>query len=448
MRNKQVFRILRFFSVTSLISILVAALLLAWIYREVALGEIVGFGERGNLLLGRSFFNAVRPDLVAYLSDELAHHTRPVPTVLSNAIGRLMEETSVARVSIIDDEGIVVYSTVPALINTKATADPDFQTALAGTVLSRLNYRDSFNQFQPQTPTDNLMRSYIPVRGKASGSVEGVFSVDTDVKPLLTDVERAQVVVFVGSVGVLALLYLVLLAIVRYAERIIEGQEHTIRERSHALELLSAQLITAQENEKKRVANELHEGVAQMLSGIKFRLEHARQLLEKPEAREETLDQLVPQVQQAIQEVRAMAMDLRPASLDDLGVLSTLGWYCREMQHIYPALQVRHEASLEEADIPPPLKVVMFRAVQQMLSYLARDVGATQVLIVLGRVAGMLRLAVVSDRPAGAMNEEQRTEWELYLATLRERIGLSGGSVEVTAPNEWGGTTLNLEWPA
>ncbi len=450
-RDQKVFRILRFFSLTSLISILVAAVLLTALYRHVALRDIIRFGERGNQLLAQSLLNAVRAPLLGYLGNEDHHHGTPPPPELTQVIGELTRGTSVTRVKVYDDEGIVLYSTLQPQIGVDRSDNPAFRNGMAGRVTSKLTYRDSFNPFDLETESDNLIQTYIPIRHGNAGPILGVFEIYSDVNPLVAEIERAQILVLGGSIAVLALLYLALLAIVRYAERIIQAQQSTIRERSHALELLSAQLLTAQEEEKKRVAVELHEGIAQTLSSIKYLVENACHSCREDNGRDSAqgsrvLAATVPTLQSAIQEVRALAMDLRPSSLDHLGVLPTLDWYCREFHNVYPDLALSHDARIAEEDIPKPLKVVLFRLIQQMLQFIARHTCANQVQIRLAKSAGLIHLEIMDNCPLASQNAERKNDRDLHLLTLQERIALAGGTMEVATPNAWDGTTVCASW--
>lgn len=443
----RVFKILRYFSITSLISILVAALLLTWLYRSVALNGIMAFGEGSNLMLSQSFLNAVQPELSIYLSDENLHHGQPLPPHMGEAIRRLMVNTSVKLVNIIDDEGVIVFSTNPTYIGKLIPRTPDFAAANDGEVVSKLSLEDGLQLFPFHETGAALINSYIPIRTAQVKPIEGVFAVETDVRPLLADIEHTKYRVFFGSMGIMLLLYLVLLAIVRRAERIIRGQESLLKERSHALEMLSAQLITVQEKEKKRVAEELHEGIAQTLSSIKFRLEHAQGLLKKhKEINEPSLAQLVPLVQEAICEVRTLAMEMRPPSLDEIGVLATVNWYCNELDDAYPNLTLEQDMSVKEEDIPKPIKVVLYRSLQQILEPLLHKEGLLRLKVTLAKKENAICLEVkdnLVERTVAAEEEYPR----LNLATLSEFISLSGGEMDVIVPNDWGGTTVYVEWP-
>src|SRR5882724_7833984 len=132
-----------------------------------------------------------------------------------------------------------------------------------------------------------------------------------------------------------------------------EAAEDALRLSRNELALLSQQLIQAQEKERRRIAQELHDAVGQSLSAIKYSLERAAELqrLKQDEARPR-LSRTFGRVRETIAEIRSIAMDLRPSVLDDLGVASALGWLCREFAETYPQLDVRVEISAADTDIP------------------------------------------------------------------------------------------------
>lgn len=447
-KGQQLFRILRFFSVASLICILLAASLLTWLYRQAAIDGIVDFGERSNLMLSQSLLNAVEPRLSAYLANEYLHHSKPMPQTLADAIQRIMVDTSVVKVTILDDEGIVVYSTDGGLIGGSLRDKPGYQVAETGAVLSKVAGNEDFSLLDRGMGRATLINSYIPITTKHTTAIEGVFAVETNVRPLMAEMERTGYQVFFGSMAIMVLLYLALLAIVRYAERLIQGQQTQLQERSRALELLSSQLITVQESEKKRLANELHEGVAQTLSSIKLRLERASELLkERAEEGALSLEPVVPLVHDVIKEVRTLALDIRPPSLDEIGVLATVRWYGRDLSAAYPGLKLQQALEIEEEEIPAPIKVVLYRALQQRLHYLANLEAPLEVTVKLGKANDSIWLEIADDQALPLLDERQQEKHDLQLVTLREFLALSGSEVEIKEPNAVGGCTVYAAWP-
>ncbi len=433
----------RFFSVASLITIVAAATLLTTLYRQVAIHDIVSFGERSNLVVAQGFLNALHAPLVEYLLHEEAHHGGALPVDLAQAIRRLMEDTAVVRIKIYDDEAIVVYSTREDQIGRYVIDNAGYRSAMSGSVMSKLIYRDGFNPFDRETESDNLIQSYVPIREHPGAPALGVFEVYTDANPMVAEIERGQLSVLGGGLGVLTLLYLSLLAIVRHAERIIKGQQQSIRERSRALEVLSSQLLTAQEQEKKRVAQELHEGIVQTLSGIKYQIEHAHRRAGAP-TEAPSLHAVVPLLQTTIREVRSLAMELRPSSLDDMGVIATLEWYCREFRTVYPEVSLELAIGIRESDITPPLKVILYRLIQQTLQCFARHECTTRIALTLTRATDGVHLQVSNDC---AVENYEQGDLESFRIAVRERIALSGGSAAFS-DNAQGGITLSALWGA
>ena len=445
--RQQAFKMLRFFSLASLASVLVAATVLMLIYRHVAVDELADLGERNNSALAHGLLNAVHPELTRYLEDEAGHHAGVLPVLLNEAIDRLMLNTSVVSVRIFDDEGIVVFATDPHDVATSSIANPGFIGAFEGAVVSELSYRDSFNLFATASHGDNLVKSYFPVRERPGERVVGVFAVDTDVAPLVAEIETRQYKVLVGSALVLSLLYLVLLALVRHADRVVERRDHALRERSHVLALLSEQLITAQESERQRIAFELHERVAQALSALKVQLEiRCGSMGRGPAPGDCTAEALVPSVQDIIQAVRALALDIRPPSLDDFGVLPALQWYFQKLEIAHPSLHLERAMAIEETDIPKSLKIVVYRLVEEIVKYLVRESDSTWVRVRLAKASDRILLEVVENDAVAELDDRRRADRTLYLAALQERISLSGGS-GFTLASARGGMTLRAEWP-
>jgi signal transduction histidine kinase len=127
--------------------------------------------------------------------------------------------------------------------------------------------------------------------------------------------------------------------------------EKRVQQRTAELRRLSAQLLTVQEDERKRIARELHDSIGQSLAAIKFGAENAmeRMLRGTTKAGIESLEALIPVVKQASEEVRRIHTDLRPAMLDDLAILTTISWFCRKFTKFYPHLSIEKEFGYRKA---------------------------------------------------------------------------------------------------
>ena len=141
---------------------------------------------------------------------------------------------------------------------------------MCGTPAVEMVYRDRFNVFDKETEEDNLVQSYVPVRRRPTEPVAGVFEIYTDVNSLVAEAERAEIKLVAITILILAALYAMLLMIVRKARDIIAAQQQTIQDKNAVLEELSRRNLRREERDRKKAADDLHEGLAQTLSAIKL----------------------------------------------------------------------------------------------------------------------------------------------------------------------------------
>jgi PAS domain S-box-containing protein len=223
-----------------------------------------------------------------------------------------------------------------------------------------------------------------------------------------------------------------------------------LQKSENELRSLSAELLDAQEKERARIARELHDGVGQSLSTIKVRLETLAKIAgsDVSQIRVEDLDNLVPIIRQTIEEVRNTSMDLRPSTLDSLGILPTIDWFSREFQTTYPFMQIEKKIDIRETDVPESLKIVIYRIVQEALNNAARHSGAEIMQISLAKTDGEIRLAV-QDYGQGFDLEDllsaDTSERGFGITSMKERAELSGGSFSIES-GIGKGTTIQASW--
>ncbi len=213
---------------------------------------------------------------------------------------------------------------------------------------------------------------------------------------------------------------------------------------------LSLRLLSTQEEERKRIAGEIHDTLGSCLTGIKFKIENILQEVRKgTNVSMESLSPIIPVVQEGIEECRRMQMDLRPSILDDLGLLATLSWFCRRYQAIYTGIKAELEQTVEERDIPNALKIVIFRVTQEGMNNIAKHSKADLVRLSLRKMDGKIQL-VLEDNGQGFDLKEilgsESAKRGLGLTSMRERTELSGGSFAIESA-EGKGTTVRASWP-
>lgn len=227
--------------------------------------------------------------------------------------------------------------------------------------------------------------------------------------------------------------------------------EDELRKSEKELRFLSSELLNAQENERARVARELHDGIGQALSTMKVRLETLAKIAraDVSRLRVEDLDNLLPVIRQTIEEVRNTCMDLRPSTLDGLGILPTIDWFTREFQTTYPFMQIEKKIDIRETDVPDSLKIIIYRIVQEALNNAARHSGAGIMLISLAKTDGEIRLALQDNGQGFDLDDLLSADTVgrgFGLTSMKERAELSGGSFSIES-SIGKGTTIRASWP-
>lgn len=244
-------------------------------------------------------------------------------------------------------------------------------------------------------------------------------------------------------------------SVISHMEDITERKvaEQKLRKSEKQLRVLSAQLMTMQERQKKHISRELHDSIGQYLTAIKFSMENTiLQLNEKHDISKATgfLEAGINLLKQTIDEVRRIMMDLRPSILDDLGILATISWFCRELQVVYISMNVSQDIQLAEEDIPEPLKIIIYRILQEALNNAAKHSSANHVHVSLKKVTNRIQLTVEDngkgfDLKQVASNYDISVLEGLGLISMRERAELTGGSLVIES--QLGkGTAIIASW--
>ena len=226
--------------------------------------------------------------------------------------------------------------------------------------------------------------------------------------------------------------------------------EESLQQSGKELRLLSAQLLTAQEQERKRVAGEIHDGIGQSLTTIKFGMEDALQKMEKGAAKEcvESLEALIRLAREAVEEVRRIQTNLRPSMLDDLGILVTIDWFCREFRSVYSSIRIEKQINIQEDEVPQLLKTVVYRVLQEAMNNIAKHSKADFVVLRLENADGKISL-MIEDNGRGFDVEEalslENAKRGFGLSSMRERTELSGGAFSIESICG-SGTLVRASW--
>jgi two-component system sensor histidine kinase UhpB len=221
------------------------------------------------------------------------------------------------------------------------------------------------------------------------------------------------------------------------------------KETEETLRGLPRLIREAQESERRRVARELHDGVIQILSAVKFRLQAIEEKLaeQNPSAWRETLKTKAA-LEKAIQEVRRISRNLRPSELDDLGLAPAVRSLCSEFGE-RTGVAVDLSITRLPPVVPNDLELNLYRIIQEALGNIEKHSRATRVSLRLTREAAQLR-AAIRDNGRGfdphAPHARNAKPHGMGLVDMRERAALLGGHCQLhSRPGH--GTEILVEMP-
>ncbi len=191
------------------------------------------------------------------------------------------------------------------------------------------------------------------------------------------------------------------------------------------LQALSNRLMRVQEDERHALAHELHDQIGQLLTGLRFQLEAARE-----GALQSAVENALTITDELLRSVRAITLQLRPRLLDDLGLRPALEWHANVFRN-QTGITVELELSLPEKRFGPELEIAAFRLVQEALTNVARHSGASAAAVTVTADDRALHVEV-SDRGCGFDTAKALARHDsLGLAGLSERVRLAGGRFEI-----------------
>lgn len=231
-----------------------------------------------------------------------------------------------------------------------------------------------------------------------------------------------------------------------------ERIEEALKESEKELRALSSQLMTTQEEERKRIAMELHDSIGASLAAVKFSLDNSlvRNRQDLPQPALSSLQAVIPIVQDAIDEIRRIHTGIWPSILDDLGLMSAITWLCRTYRDSYPQIKIASSIDVDERHVVDPLKIVIYRIIQEALNNIARHSRANAVHVTLKNDGSCIEL-MIRDNGTGfdlqSVKKEKALQGEgLGLTSMKERARLSGGTLAIGSVRG-GGTTVTATWP-
>jgi len=217
-----------------------------------------------------------------------------------------------------------------------------------------------------------------------------------------------------------------------------------------AMRELSSRLVNRQESERKFVAQELHDGIGGKLTAIKYSIEKIiNELQRETDPLEPPLNDILSIVHDTIDETQRIYRNLHPAILDDLGLNAALHSLCREFMEVYDNIDVETDFEVPETRVQEPLKILIYRILQEALNNVAKHSRADRVKVSLALVENRIELVVKDNGKGFDMAKEQTMDFQkrgLGLENIKERTLIFGGSLDIqTVPGQ--GATIRVSWP-
>ena len=215
-----------------------------------------------------------------------------------------------------------------------------------------------------------------------------------------------------------------------------DGLERRVAERTsevawgnERLKRLSEELIFAQEDERQRIARELHDEIGQAFAAVRISLEITSRHVATEELRKRLHDGM-QLVDHALELIHDLALDLRPPQLDDLGLAAALRWHV-DRQAQASGIRISFETDELPARMPPELTIACFRIVQEALTNIIRHAHARHAWIELRRRSRTLVLTMRDDGTGFDSSSKRRSR--LGLLGMQERASLVGGKLEINS---------------
>jgi signal transduction histidine kinase len=420
------------FALAGLVALLVLSTILTVILIQTGTSEAIGNAGNFTQTIGRS---VIEPSL----TDALLDGSQSSRAEFDQIVRQRVIRGSVVRVKLWSTRGGILYSDEPRLIGRTFAIEDDQNTALrTGRVVANVtDLSHPENEFEPRQPGRQLLEVYMTLHSPGGQTVlyENYLRFD------VVQARGRQIMLsFVPAVlGTLVLMQLVQLRLAwSLARRVREGLRDRERLLTHA--------VDAAEMERRRIAQDLHDGTVQDLTAVTLALEVAsRQLRREGQATAAgTLDEAAAETRLSVRQLRTLFVDIYPSSLRDQG----LGVALRDLLEPFGArgiaTSLRFQSGLE---LPVETERLLYRVARETLRNVAAHAHARSVEVTLGTGDGAVSLRIRDDgRGFDSSTLEHPAAGHLGLRLLRDVAHDAGGTFEVSS-RSGSGTEVHLELP-
>ena len=213
----------------------------------------------------------------------------------------------------------------------------------------------------------------------------------------------------------------------------------TLKNTEERIKRLSKRTLEVLEADRQTISKELHDSIGASLAAIKFSLEEKEMTRLQNEGRlDESLDQEIAYLMETIKETKRISANLRPTTLDDLGLLATIEWYIRQFKQLYGDIQIDYTTEVAEQSIPETMKIIIYRIIQEGLSNAEKHSEASAIRLTLKSSINNSAISLsIEDNGRGfdvdkiLSNKDPLSGYGL--TAMQERCEIVGGSFKVNS---------------
>lgn len=409
-----------------------------WVCQQIQNGVVHQTGANTALYVS----SIVEPNFQELGSPLIAEHSALLTQLLqANSLGQ-----QITAVKIWDKTGRIVYATEPQDIGGVFPIDADLTHALHGWVATDIRILDKPENAQDAERGTRRLQTYAPLRRTGTDQVIGAVEFYQTVGSLDNDLAAAQrnSWLIVGTATIV--MYLLLVSFVRFASDTIKRQQGELRQQVQELRSLHERLrhaarrsTTFNERSLRRISAELHDGPAQDLGFALLRLEH---LIPQGERAFVLYPTGVPvqsdfhlvknSLRHALQEIRGISSGMGLPELEHLDLAETAARAVRAHER-RTATRVTLRMTHLPANAPLPVKITVYRIIQEALSNAYRHADGVDQQVHLEHVGNQLQLCVSDGGPG--FNSAHEADWDehLGLVGMRERVASLGGTFKISS---------------
>ncbi|REA58848.1 histidine kinase [Dyadobacter luteus] len=224
--------------------------------------------------------------------------------------------------------------------------------------------------------------------------------------------------------------------LVEAQEAILKIKEEKYHLRLQEDRIRTAAIIEGQEEERKRFARELHDGIGQMLTGLKLHAEKLRQVQFQDEKQRKRFDQLVSLIQDTIQTTRQISYNLMPSVLADFGLNSALKLLCEQTAES-TGLQIRYQSKVSSLPLNSQIEIGLYRIAQEALNNAVKHAAADNITIILEENLNCVILQIQDDGKGflicNLKSKQGSALSQNGIENMRTRAKLMSGDLEITS---------------